>query len=1004
MNNFLVSPLIPEQVPDFVREDYNTFLVFLQKYYEWLETNNQVIKSTEDLKNSIDVDLASNYYVDLIKKEFLPDFPETLALDKRKFIKLVNNFYSAKGTPDSIKFLFRALFNEEVEIYFPYDDVFKSSDGKWVQPIVLRVETTDTNIFNIEKTLIVGSTSKASAVVEKVSEKIEKNSGVVFYEIYISKIEKQFQTGETVSSTYYDNTIPITVTARVIGFISRIIVDPNNRGLFYKGVEPSTGYTGDPVSIVGGLNPVSNTPLAASARVTEVSKGSVTNLFVDDYGYGFRSALTNANTSIVDFENGFTDAIFDTEAAGYVSLVDTSNPRLINLINLTIETANSLYPTINLFANTIYANLSSDVADPNSNSINVISTVSFTVYPLTFITITNNGKGYQQKPEIDVYSYYLEEKATNEVDLTTTTIVPGSSFITNTSQNLVSIYEPGDQVKLSIKNKLEEVREVISVSNNTLSFDKNFNFYSLPVSGVSVSKIIRRDLKKIGSLGRIKVVTPGTGYANGETIIFTGGTGYGANAYISVNATGSISSVTINNHSSNAFIIGGEGYSTNNLPSLNVNTTSGVGAVLEVMEICGDGESVRTETNKIGAVLKITLDSFGYDYISLPIVSLKNADLITTDITPGEVFSSNVVVYQGPDLSNGSFQAFVTSYNPDTGFLRIHDYSGSLNLSLPLKTFDDVVSANLVSSKFYGDGKARATAEFLQGTSRLSGLYLNLDGQPSGDKRLQDGIKYHNYSYVINTETPYSDFKKTLTSLVHPVGTKSFITTKNKNEKSTALTKKDLLVYSESQLQNTFNVSYCSNVIISTTPATSNLMSEVSIGDYLVIEKLVKGLNGTVNVSSSSKTVFGSNTNFINDLYANAVINLSSGNTEVVSYVTNANTFVTLSQINVTDNNLSINVVFDDLAKVTFVNSNTIFVDSNLCGNLVFGNVFVRKITGYAGICYYTDSSLLTADITTVTTDASGCVISGDLETEENPTVDSLEISVDSLTITVDQE
>lgn len=1003
MNKFLVSPLIPQQVPDFIREDYDTFVIFLQKYYEWLETNGQVIKSVDELKESIDVDSATEYYVNLIKREFLPDFPETLALDKRKFIKLVNNFYSAKGTPDSLKFLFRALFNEEIEVYFPYEDVLKTSDGKWVQPIVLRVETSDPNIFNIEKLLIIGLSSKATAIVERVAQKIDKNSGLTFYEIYISRIEKNFQTGETISASYYVGANLVTVNARVIGFISKITVDPNNRGLFYQGVEPSIGYTGDPVSIVGGLNPLSTAPIeliSASARVTEVSKGAVTNLFVDDFGYGFRSFLTNANTSIVDFENGFTDVAFDTEAAGYISLVDLTKPRLINLSNLTIQTVNSAYSNINVFANTVFASFANDISDPNSNSINLLSTVSFTVYPLSFITVTNTGRGYGQKPDVDVYSYYLEEVTSNESDLINTTITPGSSTITNTSQNLLSVFEPGDQIRLSIKNKIEEIREVISVSNNTLSLDRNFGLFSLPVPSVAVSKVLRRDLKKIGSIGRIKIVKSGTGYANGDTITFTGGSGYGANAYINVNVTGSIVSVTVNNHSSNAFIIGGEGYSSDDLPSLNVSSSGGSGAELQVLEICGDGESLRTETNKIGAVLKITLDSFGYDYVSQPVVSLKNADLITEGITPGEIFSSNVVVYQGSDIANGFFQAFVTKYDPITGFLRIHDYSGSLNLSLPLKTYDDVVSANVVSAKFYGDGKAKATAEFLQGTSRLSGLYLNLDGQPSGDKRLQDGVKYHNYSYVINTKTPYSDFKTTLGSLVHPTGTKSLITTNNLNKKIVDISTRELITYTESLLPNTFNVSYCSNVIVSTTPLSSNLSEYVAVGDYLVIKTLIKELSGTVNVSSSSKTVTGNGTNFINDLYPNAVINLSSGNTEFVSSVTNANTILTVNQINITDSNLKINLVFDDLAKVTFVNSNTIFVDSNLCGNLHFGDVFVRKLIDFGGICYYADSTDLTADMTTVTSDAAGCV---GIVTE-TPTVDSLEISVDSLTITVDEE
>lgn len=976
MSKFLVSPLIPQQVPDFIREDHATFVTFLQKYYEWLQTNGQVIKVTEQLQDSQDVDLATDFYINLIKREFLPDFPETLALDKRKFIKLINNFYSAKGTPDSVKFLFRALFDEEIEVYYPSEDILKTSDGKWVQPIILRVSSDSANILNIKKTLITGKTSKATAIVEDVIEKIERSSGVSYYEIFISKVEKTFQTGEDIIAYYYVGTTQISVTARIIGFVSSLVIDPNNRGSFYRGEEPSIGYKGDPVSIVGGLNPLSNISVdiaTAAARVSEVSKGSLTNLYVDDGGFGFRNFLTNANTSIVDFKGGFTDTVFDVEATGYISLVDTSKPRLINVSNVTILSVNSVYSNINVFAGTTGSSLSDNVAEPSSYSLNTLNSIAFTVFPLSYITITDGGKGYQQKPDVDVFSYYLEEKTQNESTLIQTTINPGAITVTNTSSNLSSIFEVGDQVRIFINNKFEEIRDVTSVTSNTLTFNESFGSFSSPVSSVSVSKVLRRDLKKIGSIGRIKIVDGGTGYANGDTIIFSGGgDGYGAVANVTVNVTGTIISTSMNAHPTGDYITGGEGYDSDNLPTLSVQSGGGSGAVLQVLEICGNGETLRTDTNKIGSILKITLDSLGYDYVSKPIVSLKNADLTIGNVTVGETFTTNVKVYQGESPETSTFDATVTKYISTTGTLRVHEFTGALNTNKIIKTIDDSVSANVFSVVYYGDGKAKANVEILQGTSKLSGIYLNLDGQPSADKVLQDGVKYHNFSYVLNTETPFNEFKNTLKSVVHPAGTKSFVISKVIDNNRQNLSKKDIIVYSEKQLSNTFNVSFCSNVIVSTTPLTSNLMSEVSVGDYITIKSLIKQLTGSVSVNTSSNTVVGTNTNFINDLYDGSVVNLSSGNTETVSYVVNTNTFVTINNLGITQNNLSINVVFDGFSKVTFVNSNTIFVDSELCGNLSYGNVFVRNTTGFAD--------------------------------DESTTADSLRIFADSTVISVDGE
>ena len=34
MSNFLISPIVAQQLPDFVRSEYSIFVTFLEKYYE----------------------------------------------------------------------------------------------------------------------------------------------------------------------------------------------------------------------------------------------------------------------------------------------------------------------------------------------------------------------------------------------------------------------------------------------------------------------------------------------------------------------------------------------------------------------------------------------------------------------------------------------------------------------------------------------------------------------------------------------------------------------------------------------------------------------------------------------------------------------------------------------------------------------------------------------------------------------------------------------------------
>ena len=95
------------------------FVLFLEKYYEWLEQSNNAIGQIESLYNSKDLDLVNNFYLNEIVKEILPNFPQNTLIDKTKFIKYVGQFYRSKGTPESVKFLFRILYDENIEIYFP---------------------------------------------------------------------------------------------------------------------------------------------------------------------------------------------------------------------------------------------------------------------------------------------------------------------------------------------------------------------------------------------------------------------------------------------------------------------------------------------------------------------------------------------------------------------------------------------------------------------------------------------------------------------------------------------------------------------------------------------------------------------------------------------------------------------------------------------------------------------------------------------------------------------
>jgi hypothetical protein len=943
MTNVKTSTVVGTQLPDFVRNDYPIFVTFLEKYYEWLETEQNVSSGINQLQLSKDIDDADEYYLDKLKNDLLPYFPQEVVSDKRLFLKLVTQFYKSNGTQDSIKFLFRALFNENIDIYYPKDDILIASDGKWVLPLALRVDTDDLNIFNIENTLIIGETSKATAVVEKVIQSVDRQLGITYIELYVSNVKRLFDTGETIVANYIDpiTNLNVTVNSRLIGSLSEIKIDPRFRGAFYNGgTFTSSGYVeGDPVTIVGGLNPLANNPIGAIAYVGQTTSGGVESIFNTNSGFGFRNPeddlYADTPTSIVDFKGGFVDAAsLGQEAKATLSLVDTANSRNVNVSTMSVSLLDS--STLN-------------IAVIEAQTVRNVSTYSeFSVHPISYVLLDTGGGGYRQKPTVKTYSMYNEDFADSLIIPSAIALKGASVIVDNTpGQDFTADVERGDYVRLYVENKFEEVLELADVTANTLYFNQTFPV-DIGFGGVQgileVYKINRNDLYKIGSLGRIQVVNGGTGYQDGDIITFTGGSGYGANGYVNVSG-GIITSATINAHSAGAYVIGGEGYTNESLPTLSVQSTSGQGAVLVVSEVTGSGDTYQLSTSRIGAITSIKINSYGYDYVSAPIISLRNADLLLTNVTEGQLFVSNTIIYQGTSNTNFTFRAFVDKYDVDTSTLRIFNYIGTLNRDLIIKYDSEsviaAVTANVVTSVFYGDGNARATAKFENGLIRYPGIYLNTDGQPSADKRIQDGYKYHNFSYVIKSSTDYAKFKKPLNDIVHPLGTKTFTYRLDDNNENIVIAN-TLSYVTIDDLPNTYNVIFNTSQIVSTN-ASANLISVVNIGDVIVVDSVRRGISNTVNVVSGSNIMFGdaNSVNFINDLQDGDTILLSTGNTTTVQEVVNASHAILSTTINVTSTTATINVIYPEIVKVNTVNANTIFTTTQIRGN---GNNLLARI------------------------------------------------------------
>lgn len=713
MNSSIVktSLLIPSQLPEYIRDDpsYQNFVLFLQAYYEWMEESGNVLDSSKSILSYLDIDTTTEQFIEYFNNDFLQYIPEDIFISRSDAIRFARQLYQAKGVPNSFKFLFRILFDSDLEYYYNKDQVLKASDGIWYVPKSIRISSVDPYFLQIKNCRLLGETSKTIATVENSVLSGNKT------EIFISNITRLFQSGEFIRVVDNNNQDILfggqVLRGKIVGQISKITIDPKNRGLLYE--------VGDPVILYDGLSSANG--IEAVAQVGSSTSGSLQNITVLTGGYGY----TENPNSIISISGS-------SGAQATIASLDPASNTSSNITLFAIDTLNTLKSTGSGLIRNVrigdanYYLPSNASANANTTLGNSLSFRTFYAYPITTVTLLNGGGGLKSIPTITALSRY-----------------PDNS----------------------------------SDSANNYAFIKN-----------------------IGILAPIKIVNGGVGYQINDTILFSDGSGYGAYANVTnVSVSGAITAVSYV-RGTNSYPLGGMGYRLNGLPRLSVLSanTYASNASLYVPGILGEGATFNTTIDKIGAIGSITILNPGEDYTSTPSVSLKVQDIVVSNVSVIDLPKKGDVVYQGSNVSVASYSATVNSisllqsngdplnslYN-----LRVFNYSSIYSQQKPLFANGEIRVANtdtinmIMSNtafndkydstgvRFYGDGRAKANASFLNGLVISDGVYLNEQGQPSSYNVLQSDI-YNNYTYQITVQKEIEKYRNILLNLLHPIGMK----------------------------------------------------------------------------------------------------------------------------------------------------------------------------------------------------------------------------------------
>lgn len=260
-----IAQWIPGNFPKTYQEDGPMFVAFVKAYYEWLQQSNNVVNYARSLPSLLDIDETLDQFVIHFKNEYMDSLPGNVVVDQRLLIKNITDLYRAKGSKKSYELLFRILFNEDIKIYLPGQDILKFSDNEWIEESYL--EVTD----SIYLPQLVGNpinTSSGVAIVEDYHIITIQNK--VINVLTLSNISGTFSYGDHILSVAVPDMNEL-IAPRIVGSLSKISIEDG--GAFYN---------------VGDILNISGSGSGAQARVVSTinQNGEVIFKLING-GYGF---------------------------------------------------------------------------------------------------------------------------------------------------------------------------------------------------------------------------------------------------------------------------------------------------------------------------------------------------------------------------------------------------------------------------------------------------------------------------------------------------------------------------------------------------------------------------------------------------------------------------------------------------------------------------------------------------------------------------------------------
>jgi hypothetical protein len=239
-----------------------------------------------------------NEFLTKVKKQFSPGFESRTLdpnLDQNLFIKQSKDFYSSKGTDNSFKILFQALYNKNVEIIKPREYMFRPSDARYrvTRDIIIEPISGDP-LSLLNKTLkqdVSDYSSKAFGSIAYV-EKFTKDSRDYYYLNLDYEFNKDIDLSGSVFGNFSIHPKTSVINVDTIALGSNTLDVDSTVGFPNSGSLILTGFVYDDGELVGIFDQTVTygsktlTQFLNCQNVPELIKTNKYEVRIDDYAYG----------------------------------------------------------------------------------------------------------------------------------------------------------------------------------------------------------------------------------------------------------------------------------------------------------------------------------------------------------------------------------------------------------------------------------------------------------------------------------------------------------------------------------------------------------------------------------------------------------------------------------------------------------------------------------------------------------------------------------------------